>query len=225
MDWRIGNQPKWIAFDAVGTLIFADPPAHLAYHRIGREYGSRARPEEVLHRFRTALLRRSAVTESTTSEAGEHRFWREVVGEVLPDVADPDGCFEELFSHFAQPGSWQCHADVEATLSEAARRGCRLAIASNFDGRLHSLCDGLEPLQLIERRVISSEVGARKPREEFYHSLLDACGCAPGELLMVGDDHDNDVAAPRRLGIPAIHLDRSGAREDAIHSLSDLWSQ
>src|SRR5690606_22746605 len=133
-------------FDAVGTLIFPDPPVHLAYYRIGRKYGSKSTPSEVLHRFRTAMAApQSSRTGSqspplpdggTTTGNGEElerRYWRGIVGEVLPDVADPDACFEELFAHFAHPASWQCFADVEETLLEANRRGHRLALASNFD--------------------------------------------------------------------------------------------
>lgn len=236
MEWCNGRPPKWIAFDAVGTLIFADPPVHLAYYRIGRKHGSQARPEEILHRFRAALARRAAETplDVAVAEAGqvaprprrqwERQFWRGVVDEVLPDAADRDGCFEELFAHFAQPTAWQCFADVDEAFEEALRRECRLAIASNFDARLHAVCDGLEPLRNLERRVISSEVGARKPQPEFYQALLEACGCTAEELVFVGDDPENDVVAPRELGIRSVHLDRSGAAQSAIQSLADLWA-
>lgn len=232
-------QPIWIAFDAVGTLLFADPPVHLAYYRIGKKHGSAARPDEVLHRFRSAFARRTevaagdldtAVAEGAPMSGGggeerERQFWRTVVADVLPDVRDAEACFEELFAHFAQPGAWQCFADVEETLQEARRRGLRLAIASNFDARLHALCDGHPPLTMIERRLISSEVGARKPQAEFYRALLAACGCAPEELLFVGDDPENDVDAPARLGIRAVHLDRTGKTPGAMRSLVDLWSR
>lgn len=232
------NQVRWIAFDAVGTLIFADPPVHLAYYRIGRKYGTAARPEEVLHRFRAAFSRRAthafsqletAVAEGTAhaaldGEARERQFWRDVVAEVLPDVREADACFEELFAHFAQPAAWGCFADVEETLDEARRRGWRIAIASNFDGRLHAVCDGHPPLQPIERRVISSEVGACKPQPEFFEAMLAACGCSAEQIVVVGDDFENDVAAPRRLGIRALHLDRAGTAADSLRSLCDIWS-
>jgi putative hydrolase of the HAD superfamily len=232
------DQTRWIAFDAVGTLIFADPPVHLAYYRIGRRYGTAARPEEVLHRFRTAFSRRAthsvpqldaAIAEgsgetSFDGEARERQFWREVVAEVLPDVHDADACFEELFSHFAQPSAWGCFADVEETLDEAQRRGCRVAIASNFDGRLHAVCDGHPALQLVDRRVISSEVGACKPQPAFFEALLSACNCRPEHVVVVGDDFENDVAAPRRMGIRALHLDRTGTAPDSLRSLCDIWS-
>lgn len=230
---------RWIAFDAVGTLIFADPPVHLAYYRIGRRHGSQLRPEEVRLRFRDAFARRTrkesdavgnavssetAVAITECSEAAEREFWRGVVAEALPDVRDRDACFEELFSHFARAEAWQPYADVEETLDEARRRGIRLAIASNFDARLHAVCDGIAELRTIERRVISSTVGARKPEPRFYQELVHACGCEPHELLMVGDEIENDVEGARRGGLQAVHLDRSTSTSHGrISTLADLW--
>lgn len=235
---------RWIAFDAVGTLIFADPPVHLAYYRAGKRYGSQLRPEEVRRRFQEAFARRgraisacaepmgSIVTSEsgapvarTCSEESEREFWKRIVADVLPDVADPRACFEELFDHFARPESWQVFADVEETLAEARRRGIRLAIASNFDARLHAVCDGLPELAAIERRCVSSEIGHRKPERAFFERLLADCGCAADELLVIGDDYEADIAAPRLMGIRALHLDRSAPQQgERFNSLTDLWS-
>jgi putative hydrolase of the HAD superfamily len=240
MSWT----PHWIAFDAVGTLIFADPPVHLAYYRSGRRYGSQLRPEEVRRRFQEAFSRRgrlaaasgepmgnavsseaSAPVASACTEASEREFWRSVVADVLPDVTDAEACFEELFAHFARPQSWQVFADVEETLAEARQRGIRLAIASNFDARLHAVCDGLPELGLIERRCVSSEIGHRKPEPAFFQRLLRECGCAASELLVIGDEFETDVAAARSMGIRALHLDRSAAGDDGqLSSLTELWT-
>ena len=234
--------PRWIAFDAVGTLLFADPPVHLAYYRVGRRYGSQLQPEEVRNRFRHAFASRSggatadvdslgnAVTSeklgnATCTEAGERAFWRDVVAEVLHDVNDREACFEELFAHFARPDAWQPYADVEETLAEARRRDIGLALASNFDSRLHQVCDGIPELAPIEVRVVSSEIGSRKPEAAFFQGLLSACGCCADELLMIGDEWEHDVAAPRRLGIRSLHLDRSGASSgETLQTLTDVWN-
>ena len=44
-----------IFFDAVGTLLFPDPPAAVVYSAIGREFGLDASPVEISHRFRAAF--------------------------------------------------------------------------------------------------------------------------------------------------------------------------
>ena len=152
---------------------------------------------------------------SGTSEADEEAFWREIVNGVLPDVSDPELCFRELFDHFARITAWACFDDVAPTLEGLRSRGFRLAVASNFDRRLHPLCDGLgagQPLRLFERRVISSEVGFRKPAAEFYQAVLKVTEAGPDELLVVGDDEQNDVLGARVAGLRAIHLRREIGR-------------
>jgi putative hydrolase of the HAD superfamily len=218
---------RWVVFDAVGTVIFADPPVHMAYHRIGRKHGSKVIPEEAVHRFRQAFAGRSATMLAggtfTTSEDEERRFWRDVVLAVLPDVSAPDECFEELFSHFAKPGSWGCYVDVPETLDALRSRGINIALASNFDSRLHAVIDGLPDLADIRTRIISTEVGWKKPSREFFQVLASRCGVRPEQILMIGDDRRDDVDAARTAGLLALHLDRSqSSGKESISTLEEL---
>lgn len=211
---------RWIAFDAVGTLIVPDPPVAVAYCRVGRRYGSRRTEGEIAARFQRVYGdaerdRRIAAGDAsaerfTSSEAAERRFWQRIVGAVLDDVQDPAGCFRELFEHFGRPTAWRCFDDVGPALRELERRGYDLAAASNFDRRLGAICDGLAELRPLKLRVISSLVGWRKPSPEFYQALVSAAKCRPHELLMVGDDLHNDVLAARAAGLQALRLVRGG---------------
>ena len=89
-----------------------------------------------------------------------------------------------------------------------AQAGYRLAIASNFDGRLHSVCDALPNLSLIEHRIVSATIGARKPAPEFYAAVIQNCNCEPHQILMIGDNLECDFRGPRAAGLKALHLDR-----------------
>ncbi len=233
---------RCIAFDIVGTLIFADPPVHMAYHRIGRKFGSQLDPVTIRQSFREAMSRReggsSPVNDilgdsialagngdsaNATSEEAEMQFWRDVVDEVLPDVADKPACFAALFEHFAQPSAWSSFMDVEETLPTLSDRGYTLALASNFDSRLHSVCAGHPVLSQIDRRVVSSEIGHRKPGRPFFEALIRTCACEPVEILMVGDHATHDIEAARHCGLQAIHLDRGGSLgPPAISTLDEL---
>lgn len=205
---------RCVAFDAVGTLIFAQPAVAVAYSEIGARHGSRQSAEQVHVSFADALRKAGELSVARfgeadrTDEAQERAFWRQVVSDVLPDARDPEACFAELFEHFARPEAWRCFEDVGATLRELQRRGYSALIASNFDARLNRICDGLNELRDVRCRVISSLVGYRKTHRGFYAALVQAAGCDPGELLMVGDDFTNDVEAARRAGITAAHLRR-----------------
>ena len=224
---------KWVVFDAVGTLIVPDPAVAVAYHAVGSRLGSQLSVTEVGERFRTVF--RSSETDHfpgcsvvstrwATNDSVELARWRWIVREVFSDVQEQETCFRELWDHFARPNSWRCFEDVGVTIDRLAHSGLRLAIASNFDGRLNLVCDSLPALAPIERRVISAEVGSRKPAPEFYAALSRACECNPHEILMVGDDLENDVLAARAAGFQAIYLDRdnSSVTDDGARSLVEL---
>jgi len=203
------SQVLCLAFDAVGTLIYPDPPVATVYARVGRKYGATLSEREVRERF-LRVFRWEYAGLWTTSEFDEYHRWRRVVQYVFnfnDKVLEP--CFEELFHHFGQANSWRCFPDVEKTLQTLAARGFDLVLASNFDSRLHAVCQGHPPLASLGTRIISSEAGFLKPHPPFYGALLDKTGFARHEVLMVGDDWTNDIRGALEMGIPAIYLDRS----------------
>lgn len=225
---------QWIVFDAVGTVIYPTPSVAVVYHAIGSQFGSQLSSEEVRSRFRAAFQMASANEHAGTSEADEEVFWRDIVRATLPDVRDLEACFRKLFDHFGRPSAWACFDDVAPSLTELHASGFRLAVASNFDRRLHPLCDRLGdglPLRLFEQRVISSEVGHRKPSGEFFQAVLKMTGARANEILVVGDDERNDVRGARNAGLRALHLKRDAAHaqfdrelleRDFIQSLNEL---
>ena len=227
---------RCVAFDAVGTLIFPDPPVAEVYARVARECGSRLTNAEIEANFRAAFRRQESadfVSGPATnwqtpdglrsSEPRERDRWRTIVAESIPDAADPRRCFERLFEHFGRPEAWGCFADVAPTLEELSRRGYRLLIASNFDARLEPVWRGRTELAAIERCVVSSLVGFRKPSPVFFHHLVEAAGCARDAVLMVGDDEACDVRGAREAGLRAVRVCRCGeGGDDSLQSLEQL---
>lgn len=63
--------------------------------------------------------------------------------------------------------------------------------------------------------VISEELGIRKPRPEIFQAVVDALGCAPGELLHVGDNLRADVEGAAAVGLRTVWLTRKVADPDA----------
>jgi putative hydrolase of the HAD superfamily len=225
-----------IAFDAVGTLITPVPSASEIYFQTARRFGSRLPADEIARRFKQAFRdseRDDAAAPDearlVTSEQREHERWRHVVARVIDDIPDTVNCFDHLFSHFAQPDSWRCFDDVPDVLARLEADGYSVAVASNFDRRLHAVCEGFPALQKIGVRVISSEVGFRKPGRGFFAALVAQAGCDAEDVLMVGDDAANDVAGARQAGMGAVLINRRGKAEvglrspDEIGSLSELF--
>ena len=58
--------------------------------------------------------------------------------------------------------------------------------------------------------LIEGELGFGKPDPRVYRRALDALRTSPRETWMVGDNLEWDVAAPQRLGITGIWIDRRG---------------
>jgi putative hydrolase of the HAD superfamily len=226
---------RWIAFDAVDTLIRPTPSVAAIYHTIGTRHGSRLALEQVSGRFRKAFAQAeeegvlacdcSGTGEAWhTCESRERLRWKSIVESVLDDVTDRSACFEDLFVHFGRPSSWVCFPEVEAVLAALKDGGFRLAVSSNFDARLHAVMDGLPQLDPIELRLISSEVGYRKPSSRFFEALLARTGCRPEEILFVGDNPRTDIAAATAIGIPNLRIDRTSTQRQnlVLRSLSEI---
>jgi putative hydrolase of the HAD superfamily len=214
---------RWILFDAVGTMIFPDPPVAEAYLAVGERFGSRLSIDEIGQRFSIALERGFAGG-CETSEVNERRRWRSIVCEVISDVPENvDEVFEQLWLHFAQPQQWRLYEDVAPTLNQLRLRGFQLGIASNFDGRLKSIVSGQAGLSACETVFVSSDIGYAKPDARFFRTIQEWLEVEPAQIALVGDDEICDVRAATAAGWRAIHLDRSSPlRDGAIQSLAEL---
>lgn len=212
---------RWVLFDAVGTLLYADPPVAEVYHAAAQRFGSRLGVSEIRLRFGRALA--AEQRGGPTDESQERDRWRRIVKAVIDDVNDSSGeLFEQLWWHFAQPQHWRLFDDVPAALAELASRGCRLGIASNFDRRLYEIISGHSSLATCEAIFVSSEVGFTKPHPRFFAAVVERLGIPPDQLLLIGDDNVNDVAPAHAAGWQAVLLDRDGALSGAgvIHALA-----
>jgi putative hydrolase of the HAD superfamily len=216
-----------VFFDAVGTLIHPDPPAPVAYARIGGGFGSRITPETIRERFQVAFQREEQKDRAValrTSEQREIERWRSIVYAVFDDVTDKEECFADLFAHFGRPEHWRCDANADVVLRELAQRGYRLGMASNYDQRLRTVVAGLPALKPLRELVISSEVGWRKPAPVFFEALIRAADMPASNILYVGDDFGNDYEGARAVAMRAVLFDpcRLGAAADDVLHIQDL---
>jgi putative hydrolase of the HAD superfamily len=196
---------------------------------VGRRFGSKRITAEIRPRFLEAFAREEALdyaNDLRTSETREIDRWRRIVGEVLDDVSDPQGCFRELFEHFSLPEAWRCDPDAAATIQTLARQGYVLAMASNYDHRLRSVVAGFEVLSALRHLIISSEVGWRKPAPQFFLAVCQALALVPEKILYVGDDRINDFEGARAAGLRSVLFDprgkHAGREPPPIRTLTEL---
>jgi putative hydrolase of the HAD superfamily len=224
----IPSPVRAVFFDVVGTLLHCEPPAAAVYADVGRRHGSRLTEPEVLVRFQASFARQERLDQARrlrTSEEREILRWRTIVAEVLDDVSDGQRCFQDLFDHFARPEHWRYTAAGEEVLSELARRGYVLGLASNYDRRLYRVIAGLPPLQTLHHYLISSEVGWCKPAPEYYKGLCRRVELSPSQILLVGDNLVNDFEGARSAGLHALLFDPAGdipAGVSGLQTLSEL---
>lgn len=220
------NGIRGIVFDAVGTLIEPVPSVAEAYTTAARRQGVVLDPKEVRARFHVHFQSDGVHAQRgflSTDEETERRRWRMIVNGVLPEVAQPDQAFDELWDHFSQPTSWRSFPDVAATLDALIEQGISVCIGSNFDGRLRGVVNGLPQLRgRAESLVISSEVGYRKPHPSFFQAACTHLELPPAAVLCVGDDLENDVRGAIRAGLSGLLLERGAHKPDTLAHVSNL---
>jgi putative hydrolase of the HAD superfamily len=225
---QIGPKIRAAYFDAVGTLLHPEPAAAVVYATVGRRFGSRHSVEAVSRRFADAFAREEDIDRAarlSTSEDREYRRWQSIVAAVLDDVADAAACFAELYRHFGTPAAWRVQTDAASVLHSLSERGYQVGVASNYDHRLHAVMDGIPELAWIQGRVVSAEVGWRKPAAEFFAALCRQAALPPEHILYVGDDPLNDYDGARNCGIPAVLFDpgdRHGEPRRRVRSMRQL---
>jgi putative hydrolase of the HAD superfamily len=226
---RAFSLPPVLFFDAVGTLLHPEPSAPAVYATVGRRFGSRLDESIIATRFRAAFRRQEEMDHANglrTDEGREVARWRAIVREVLDDVTDAEACFAELYAHFARADAWRCVPETAEVLETLAARGHVLGIASNFDHRLRGLVEYLPALRAVRQLVISSEVGWRKPAQEFFAEMCRQAGSTPEQILYVGDDLINDYRGARTAGMRTVLLAPHGCAvvpvEARIEYLRDL---
>jgi putative hydrolase of the HAD superfamily len=208
-----------VVFDAVGTLIHADPPVAEVYGAAGLRHGSSLAISDMLANMKAAIERN--FRGDVSDEELERARWRQVVAETFTDIADTSAIFQELWDHFAEPAHWRVADEAKAVCRELTSRGVVTAVASNFDGRLISISRRLPPLDAIGPIFISSQIGFSKPHPEFFRRVQRSLQLEPAQILMVGDCRTNDYAAAQAAGWQSLWL-APGSAEISGETISSL---
>jgi len=109
------------------------------------------------------------------------------------DIAELAG---EMFAYWAAP------APLEGAAEFLREYAAPICIVSNIDSAdLEAAIGGLG--WEFTHLVTSESCRAYKPRPEMFRTALSALGCAPSEVIHVGDSLRSDVAGAAVLGIDA----------------------
>jgi len=209
-------RPEGLLLDAMGTLIGLRQSVGHTYAALAAEHGlsvGAAAIDAVFPRIhRQAPPLAFPGLEGAALEAAERQWWAERIAAALAaaGLQEPlrPALADALFDRFAQADLWRVYDDVGEALKRWHRRGLRLAVVSNFDGRLIGLLRDLGLADWISVVVVSSAAGAAKPDPAPFAQALAQLGLSPGQAWHVGDSPEDELGA-RAAGLPCVRIRRT----------------
>ena len=131
---------------------------------------------------------------------------------------------QELMGYFEH--RIKTYPEVPKVLEQLKQRGFRLIVVTNARREFVELELRKAEIENYFERVFSStsDFGMVKKTVNLYQRVCNILEISPQKMIHVGDDRNFDFDVPRRLGILAFHLDRTGKHkgELLIHSLEEL---
>jgi putative hydrolase of the HAD superfamily len=176
-------------------------------------------PEEAIERWRTRLGEYFRSREGT-----EYRPAREGYRRATAALfeGDPPAGWEATFDR-ASSAALRAEPDAVETVETLADAGVTQAIVSDIDTReAEDMLTSFGVRGQFDHMTTSEAVGYTKPDERTFRDALSATGLDPGEVLMVGDRYDHDVAGVAAAGIDAAGYDEDAWGPEAAYEITDL---
>jgi putative hydrolase of the HAD superfamily len=222
-----------VTFDAGGTLLHSDPsPAEIYAAELSR-LGPTVTADDVGPVFAAAWAEMQSRTPAgkdryASLPGGERAWWGRFIREVLGRLdhqAPWDVLLERLYAAFSSPSIWKTYPGARTTLAELAARGFKLAVISNWDGRLPKILTHLGLVESFQVVTVSAIAGVEKPASEIFETTLSALAAPATAALHVGDSPVEDYRGARDAGLDAVLIDRSGLFADAPFQRIDHLTQ
>lgn len=207
---------RWIAFDAAETLFHPAEPVATTYARTFSKYGIHHPPAAWKQTFKTAFTTAPdpIFTPETPGETTERQWWKSLVatsckalGETPPTPVF-ENAFDELFKHYAHGSAWKLFPETAETLASLHSQTHGLAIASNFDSRLHQVLRDLKIHHFFTHIFTSADVSARKPSPKILQHIMRETHCPRSHCCLVGDSTIYDQPAAKAAGIAFYLINR-----------------
>jgi putative hydrolase of the HAD superfamily len=210
-----------ISLDAMGTVIFLKRSAQEVYGEILQGLGHDAEKIAPLTR-EPGLFRRywkEAENRLPAAFLNDHvdrfahypdapcAFWGLIFRVMFEDLKLPENeitrAVEAAYLRFSQPDLWAVESTLPELVKFCAGERVKLFITSNWDFRLPKILRDLMIEPSFSGVITSALVGYEKPSEKIFHYLASAAGCAPAQILHVGDRMEDDVRGAERAGLRA----------------------
>ena len=150
------------------------------------------------------------------SFADHHRVFHELI-EAGPGVDRPlaDALYDVMLS------TWRSYDDTLPMLVALREAGIRTCLLSNAGVPIRDVLDRDGLTGHYDEIVLSYEVGCVKPQRRIFEIALERLGLPAAEVLMVGDNANDDGGATQ-LGIRTLILPRTAGRVHGLAAVTAL---
>src|SRR5206468_6950854 len=167
-----------------------------------------------------------------TNDAGRGWLYFNLIVEragVLPDPLVEDA-LAELHAYHQRTNLWELVPPaVEPALAALRRRGLRLTVVSNSNGKLRVLFERLALAKCVDCLLDSHDEGVEKPDPRFFEIALERSGARRETTIHVGDLYQVDVVGARAAGLRGVLFDEAGVYPDVdcprVRTLPELVDQ
>ncbi len=203
-----------VLFDAGGVLLDLD---YRYLHRLIETPGE-TRPGPPIDVARLAELEaiaRREIHRHVESGGRTGDAWRDyfhhILGRAGVPAAEQDGIIDSLWEAHQRFGLWTVAIDGgPETVAELKRRGYRLGVVSNAEGRVARDLDSAGYAGVFDVVVDSHVVGVEKPDPGIFEIALSRMSARAERTVFVGDVPAVDVVGARAAGLTPILVDRHG---------------
>jgi putative hydrolase of the HAD superfamily len=140
--------------------------------------------------------------------------WRKIVARGLERMGAPGAALAGPVAEDFAVRRWavmRLFPGVIETLGQLRDAGVIMALVTNGDkSQQRRKIEQYDLARYFDAILIEGEFGAGKPEEIVYRHVLERLGVPAREAWMVGDNIEWDVAAPQRLGLRGVWVDREG---------------
>ncbi len=162
---------------------------------------------------------------------GKGREWRlkdkppeTVFSEFLLEVGKPESLLTQLMDEWDKLVSQsKLFPETLEVLEGLKSRGLKLGLVSNTIPITRPVMRRFGVESYFDTVILSCEVGMKKPEPAIFEMALRQLKVSPEETLMIGDQEEKDVDAPKSLGMRALLIDREGNTKGAISDLHGVF--
>jgi putative hydrolase of the HAD superfamily len=204
-----------VLFDAGGTLIHIDGERVCVAAGIPFDAPSFRRSEAAA----VDAVRRFVLEKPASTDAERLPLYLDtmLVGLGFEAREERRGAAGRVSAEHARANLWSRGAEgAPETLAVLVRRGYRLAVISNADGRVRGLLERAGFGELLEFVVDSAEIGFEKPDPRIFHTATGRLGLSPAACAYVGDIYEIDVLGAAAAGLVPVLIGNAPAPEGVL---------